>query len=60
MDKEQQEAERIYNSITSEIELIDYLNGLTVVPDNMVEDYANRFANTMNELTEAKQIIQEM
>jgi hypothetical protein len=44
----------IFKAVDEAMSLIDYLHQLTVIPDNMVEDYANRFANTMNLLAEIR------
>lgn len=38
----------ILDAINESMELIDYMHQLTVIPNNMHEDYANRFANTMS------------
>lgn len=44
----------ILEAINESMELIDYMHQLTVIPDNMVEDYANRFTNTMHLLSEVR------
>ena len=44
----------IFQAVDEAMSLIDYMHQLTVIPDNMVEDYANRFANTMHLLAEVR------
>lgn len=44
----------IFQAVDEAMSLIDYMHQITVIPDNIVEDYANRFANTMHLLAEVR------
>ncbi len=59
-ESESERYKEVVECLEEAMELIEYMHQMTALPDNMQEDYANRYMNTMHRLSELKSALNKL